>query len=76
MKKLFVILCVCVPLVTGCTFIHTSAIRGSAKGFKGIAVPYVADLEKGDLVWYRLVVLTTERLTKRFMDSLPFKAKE
>ena len=72
MKRLLIILCL-IPILTGCTFMHAHVITGKARGFKGIALPYVSDLEKGDLVWYEILFITTERMTKDFLRNLPFQ---
>jgi len=75
MRKILLILCM-IPLLTGCTFMHAHIITGKAKGFKGVAVPYAADLDSGNVVWYEILFLTTERVTRTFLNNLPFQYKE
>jgi len=70
MKRIICLIILCLSL-QGCTLINVWGIRGNSKNPAGGYALAGGSAERLDGCFMRVLILTTEKITKAFMKSLP-----
>ena len=62
---------ICLGL-SGCTFLNAWVIKGDVKDVKGqYQIVTTGEAGRGDIIFGRTLLITTQKINKDFVDSLP-----